>query len=307
MLVQIENLTTGYGGRDVFSDVSLGFEGGIAGLVGPNGAGKTTLLRTLLGFLPFRAGRVSVCGHELPAEVLGIRASIGYMPESEAVIGNITAVEFVTYLAELSGLPRRIAVERSHAVLQYVGLGEARYRKLDTYSTGMKQRVKLAQAIVHDPQLLLLDEPTDGLDPAGRREMLELLKDLGTNKGINIVVCSHLLDDVEFVAAEIILLNEGRIVSRKLAASAARLRPVLVRVQGDVQALVRLLGDRGVQVLGTPEGTTLRISLPSGQESQVVFAAAQEAGCTILRFEPIVEKAADILMNLMAENNHADL
>ncbi len=307
-MVTIENLTTGYGKHLVFRNVTLRFEGGVAGLVGPNGAGKTTLLRTLLGFLPFKEGRVEVCGCVLPRQARLLRAKVGYMPEGEALISEMTAVEFVAYMGQLSGLPRQAAIERAHSVLQYVGLEEARYRNLETYSAGMKQRVKLAQAIVHDPELLLLDEPTDGMDPTGRREMLDLLRDLGHNKGINIIICSHLLDDVEYVASEIILINEGRILSRKLTKSAVQDEAVfLVRVRGNMEAFVRSLRERGGRLLAPPEGATLRLVLASPQESQLVFAAAEESDCTVMRFEPETEKAADVFIELLEETQNAHL
>ncbi|MGC8741041.1 MAG: ABC transporter ATP-binding protein [Candidatus Sumerlaeaceae bacterium] len=308
MLVEIENLTTGYAREPVFENVSLTFAGGVAALVGPNGAGKTTLLRTLLGFLPFRYGRVKVCGHVLPAEALQIRAKIGYMPEGDAIIGGLSAVEFVTFLAELSGLPRRIAVERAHSALNYVGLGEARYRALETFSAGMKQRVKLAQAIVHDPQLLLLDEPTDGMDPSGRKEILELLRELASQKGMSMIICSHLLDDVEQIARDIILINQGKIISRKLVWSGAASEEMFaLRVHGDPHIFARRLAEKGVKVLGPPQGAELRVALPSRENTTNLFLAAQESDCVLLRVEPLEKKAADVVMELFEEGTHANL
>lgn len=306
--MEIDNLTTGYGRTRVFEDVSLSFSGGIAGLVGPNGAGKTTLLRTLLGFLPFQSGRVKVCGLSLPSNALAVRARIGYMPEGESLLANLTAVEFVSYLGELSGLPRRVAMERAHAALQYVGLGEARYRTLDTYSSGMKQRVKLAQAIVHDPELLLLDEPTDGMDPSGRIEMLELLDDLGHKKNMHLIVCTHLLDDMERIADELILINEGRIVSRKFTGQfSSQERLYEVRIHGEPDAFAAALTTLGVKIVGNVEGANFRISLDKRQDVAVVFSAARQANCVVLRLEPMVERAADVILHLMKEPRHAYL
>ena len=207
VLIELNNVNAGYGSRTVLHDISLTFGGGCAGLLGPNGAGKSTLLKTLLGFIPPLSGSVQVLGYSLPAGALEVRARVGYMPETESFVPGMNAVNFVAYMAQLSGLPRAAAMERSHEVLQYVGLGESRYRNLETYSLGMKQRAKLAQAIVHDPAILLLDEPTNGLDPAGRQEMLELVVDLSRNKGMSVILCSHLLKDVEFAAQEIIVLG----------------------------------------------------------------------------------------------------
>lgn len=308
MLVELENVTTGYGRTVVFENVSLTFAGGVAGLVGPNGAGKTTLLRTLLGFLPVQSGRVRVCGLPLPDAAMAVRAKIGYMPEGDAIIGNMTAVEYVSYLGELSGLPRQAAIERAHAMLQYVGLGEARYRTLDTYSTGMKQRVKLAQAIVHDPELLLLDEPTDGMDPSGRNEMLDLLYDLGHSKNTHLIICSHLLDDVERVADELILINQGKIVSRKLAQRLPAAQSLFAaRVHGDVAMFLAALANYGGQLISDPEGANVKFSLPAECSTSVVFEAAKRSGCVVLRLEPLVERAADVVFHLLKEADHAHL
>lgn len=308
MIVDIRNIEVGYGPKLVFDKVSLSFEGGIAGLVGPNGAGKTTLIRTLLGFLPFRAGSVEVCGHHLPHEALAIRSKIGYMPEGDVLPGELTALEVVAQLGELSGLPRRHAIDRAHTVLRYAGLGELRYRTLDGYSTGMKQRVKLAQAIVHDPPLLLLDEPTDGLDPTGRLEMLELLHDLGRSKGVNMIVCTHLLDDVEALANEIILIHEGHIVSRQLPVSGLRRENLfLVRLHGDPVSFSEALLANGIRLFGAPEGATLRILLDSDAQTYKLFAIAQNTDCVILRLEPLVVRTADVVMGMLEEARNADL
>lgn len=287
MLLDLENLNAGYGSRTVLHGVTLRFEGGAAGLLGPNGAGKSTLLKTLLGFLPPLSGRAEVLGRLLPGGALEVRARVGYMPEQEAFIPGMTAVQFVAYMAQLSGLPRAASMERAHEVLQYVGLGEARYRKLETYSLGMKQRAKLAQAIVHDPQLLLLDEPTNGLDPAGRLEMLELVSDLAHHKGVAVILCSHLLKDVETVADEIIVLGGGRVSSRSLAdrTRAADAAPAVyaVRLRGDRLAFSNALVRHGLSLLPAPgrshellvtahllpEGTATVLPAPPGGERPV--------------------------------------
>jgi len=218
VLINLRHLDAGYGNRRVLTDVSLQFQGGVAGLLGPNGAGKSTLLKTIMGFLPPLAGEITVFDQPLPANALDVRSRIGYMPETESFIPGISTVQFVAYMARLSGLPAEAAMERAHEVLQYVGLGEARYRNLETYSLGMKQRAKLAQAIVHDPTLLLLDEPTNGMDPQGRREMLKLVDDLAHRKGMAVILCSHLLQDVENVADQVVVLGNGRVISREIRA-----------------------------------------------------------------------------------------
>src|SRR5262245_54197260 len=170
--VVLDGVSVAYGRTPALRRVSIAFPSGAVGLLGPNGAGKSTLIKTLLGFIPPTEGRMQVLGFDVARQPLDIRARVGYVPESDAHIPGMNAVSFVAYCGELAGLPRTDAIQRAHEVLFYVGLGEARYRNVETYSTGMKQRLKLAQALVHDPDLLLLDEPTNGMDPRGREEML---------------------------------------------------------------------------------------------------------------------------------------
>src|SRR5262245_5045924 len=212
-LVAFEGLTVAYGRLQALAGVSGAFPPGPTGLLGPNGAGKTTLLKTLLGFLKPDRGRLTAFGLDPSVAPLDVRRRIGYMPEVDCHLPGMTASAFVAFAGELSGMPQDEAISRSHEVLYYVGLGEARYRTVDTYSTGMKQRVKLAQALVHDPDLLLLDEPTNGLDPQGREEMLALIQDISARRGLSLVLCSHLLPDVERVCERVIVFNQGRVAA----------------------------------------------------------------------------------------------
>jgi len=195
-VVTLQSVSVAYGKNYALRDVTTGFRAGAVGLLGPNGAGKSTMIKSLLGFIVPTAGQLRVLGLDVATSPLEIRARIGYMPENDGHIPGMTAVAFVGYCGQLAGLQPSDAMQRAHEVLYYVGLGEARYRTVETYSTGMKQRIKLAQALVHDPDLLFLDEPTNGMDPKGREEMLELIHDLGHNKGMNLILCSHLLPDV---------------------------------------------------------------------------------------------------------------
>src|SRR5204863_3311751 len=180
---------------------------------GPTGASNSTMIKALLGFVLHAQGEMRVLGMSVRTSPLGIRGRIGYMPETDAHIPGMTAVAFVAYCGELAGLPRSDAMQRAHEVLYYVGLGEARYRNVETYSTGMKQRIKLAQALVHDPDLLFLDEPTNGMDPKGRDEMLELVRDIAHNKGINLILSSHLLPDVEYTCDYVVVLDKGAVAT----------------------------------------------------------------------------------------------
>jgi ABC-2 type transport system ATP-binding protein len=309
MLIETENLNAGYGTKTVLHDVSLSFEGGAVGLLGPNGAGKSTLLKTLLGFLPPLGGIVRVMDFPVPARAREVRARVGYMPEIEAFIPGMNAVHFVAYMGELSGLPRSAAMERAHEVLQYVGLGEARYRNLETYSMGMKQRAKLAQAIVHDPGLLLLDEPTNGMDPQGRIEMLELVGDLAANKGMSVILCSHLLKDVESVAREIIVLGNGRILYKRMLEETGQPADAAysVRVRGNCEAFVHALEARAIGLLDGSMAPNLFVRLGAGVSTGAVFEAAVVSGCVIQRLERQTEKLEDLFVQAIGELGDAHL
>src|SRR6267378_329649 len=210
----LERVTVTYGRSEALRDVTTTFSAGAVGLLGPNGAGKSTMIKALLGFIPPERGRMRVLGYDVAESPLEIRARIGYMPESDAHIPGMNAVSFVAYCGQLAGLPAVDAMQRAHEVLYYVGLGEARYRNVETYSTGMKQRIKLAQALVHDPDLLFLDEPTNGMDPKGRDEMLELVRDLAHNKGVSLILSSHLLPDVEYTCDYVVVMDKGQVATQ---------------------------------------------------------------------------------------------
>src|SRR2546421_5357500 len=218
LLIDLDNVTRHYGTLTALSDVTLRLPPGRIGLLGPNGAGKSTLLKLLMGLIPPSAGRGRVLGYELrpdgwtARDQWELRRQIGFMPEADALVPGLKGVEYVALAGELYGMPRRQAQRRAHEVLTYLELEDARYRKLEEYSTGMKQRLKLAQALVHDPPLLLLDEPTSGLDPAGRDAMLDLLLTLGREHGKSILLCTHLLGDVERVCETVLILHRGRVL-----------------------------------------------------------------------------------------------
>ena len=213
VLFQLEDVTKTYGRVTALNQLSVTVPAGAIGLLGPNGSGKTTMIRTLLGLIPLDSGSGSVLGMDIRRRQLDIRRDVGFAPEDECLFPHVVGVEFVAYAGELVGMRPTDALQRAHEVLDYVGLGEARYRKVESYSTGMKQRLKLASAIVHDPKLLILDEPTNGMDPAGRQEMLELARDLAHNKGMSLLFSSHLLPDVEFVCDYVIVLGGGQLLA----------------------------------------------------------------------------------------------
>ena len=214
-IIVLDGLEKRYGAIRALEGLTLELPPGPVGLLGPNGAGKSTLIKLLLGQLEPSGGRARIAGFD-PTDKhqrLALRRKVGYMPESDCLIPRMNGVEIVTALGRLTGLTARDSITRAHEVLDYVGLEEARYRGLDEYSTGMKQRLKLAQALVHDPELLLLDEPTNGLDPKGRKHMLELVHDLGHNQGKSLLLCSHLLPDVERTCTRVVVIHKGQIRS----------------------------------------------------------------------------------------------
>src|SRR5579872_5831229 len=211
-VLELDGLNVRFGKRDILRDLRVSLSGRTIGLLGPNGAGKSTLIQTLVGFCRPSAGTARVFGHDIRRDLGRIRALVGYMPENDSFIANMTAVSFVRMMGELSGLPTDAALERAHESLFYVGLGEARYRLLGTYSLGMKQLAKLAQAIVHGPRLLILDEPTNGLDPPARARMIRLIHEMKDSGEMHLVLCSHLLRDVEETCEEVLILKAGRIV-----------------------------------------------------------------------------------------------
>ena len=278
-VVELENLTVRLGRREILHGIScrLGVSGRgqAVGLLGPNGAGKSTLIQTLLGFLRPTAGRASILGFDCRHRMGAARSRIGYMPENDAFIGDMTAVTFVRQMAELSGLPPEAALEKAHQVLFHVGLGEARYRELRTYSLGMKQMAKLAQAIVHGPELVVLDEPTNGLDPSARRRMVKLITEMKSEQGMNVLVCSHLLRDIEQVCDEAVIMKDGRIVHHCNLEEERRSNRSFVEleVSGDDGELRAALPEIGAEGLSEGFGRW-RIVLAPGVEVDAIWALA---------------------------------
>jgi ABC-2 type transport system ATP-binding protein len=250
-LIRLEGLTRRFGDVVALDDLTLSLEPGIIGLVGANGAGKTTLLRILVGLLRPTAGRAVVLGHDVVADGEAVRRRVGYMPEHDCLPSDLSATDLIVHLGRLSGLPATAARERTAEVLRHVGLFEERYRPLGTFSTGMRQRVKLAQALVHDPVLVFLDEPTNGLDPAGREEMLELVERTGRRFGISVVVASHLLGEIERLADTLVVIDGGRLLR------AAPLR----EVTGETEILRVDVDDGAARLAARLEAAGLRVRL----------------------------------------------
>ena len=303
MLINIKNLSLFFGTTAALDNLSLAVQGGAVGLLGPNGAGKSTLLKTLLGFLKPTQGTATVLGLDVQKQPVAIRRQIGYMPEDECLIPNMNAVQLISYAGELCGMPNRDAMQRAHEVLYYVGLDEERYRMIDEYSTGMKQRVKLAQALIHDPKLLLLDEPTNGMDTSGREEMLELVRDIAIDKGINVILSSHLLPDVEFACEEIIALSHGSLVAHGQieALKKKRGRSFDLRIVGDTTAYIHTLKRHNYQVELRPD-KHLRVTSENGgqTDTQFFFQIAYDTGVQLRRLREVKHSLADVFAEVMS-------
>ena len=302
-LLELDRLEVVLGGRPVLAGLTGRLAGRVVGLLGPNGAGKTTLLATLLGFHAPASGTARLVGRDIRTERAELRPRLGYMPESDAFIAHLTAVRYVRLMAELSGLPAEAALERAHETLFYVGLGEARYRRLDTYSLGMKQLAKLAQAIAHGPEVLLLDEPTNGLDPTARSRMLRLIREIAES-GVRIVVSSHLLRDVEAVCDEVIVLKAGQIATiADLAADRAGNRRFLElepRGGGD-GAFAAALAAAGCEVAELAN-RRLKIVLPEGMASGELWRIAGEQGVELRRMTSSRNSLEQLFLKAMEEN-----
>jgi ABC-2 type transport system ATP-binding protein len=283
-LIRLESLTKHYGPVVALEDLTLELEPGIIGLVGSNGAGKSTLIRVLLGLLAPTSGRAFVLDRDVAREGTAVRALVGYMPEHDALPPDLSAAELVAHMAELSGLPRAAARERTADVLRHVGLYEERYRPIGGYSTGMRQRVALAQALVHDPRLLLLDEPTNGLDPAGRDAMLALVRRTGTEFGIAIMLASHLLGEIERTCDYLVAIDAGRLVrAAPLTAFTGRTGVVHVELNDDAAPLGVLLASAGL--VNRVDGRNVFVALDGDAGYDTIRDAAVELDVGVVRIE----------------------
>jgi ABC-2 type transport system ATP-binding protein len=300
--VALEGVTVEYGKNKALKDVTASFPIGAVGLLGPNGAGKSTMIKSLLGFIAPAAGRMRVLDLDVTAHPQEIRARIGYMPENDGHMPGMNAIAFVAYCGQLAGLPAVDAMQRAHEVLYYVGLGEARYRNIETFSTGMKQRVKLAQALVHDPDLLFLDEPTNGMDPKGRDEMLELIRDLGHNKNVSLILSSHLLPDVEYTCDHLVVLDKGRVATSgrigELKGPAGSVYEL--RIKGDPEAFIAVLQANGLECHATDEDV-MRVFVPGGKTARDVFALAAAHGQQVRHLRPSVPTLEDVFAKAVGQ------
>jgi ABC-2 type transport system ATP-binding protein len=302
-LIELGRLTKRYGRITALDAIDATIDGKVIGLLGPNGAGKSTLLKCLLGLVPFD-GTASVLGLSAASHGSQIRDRVGYMPESEAMLLGINAVEMCAYAGELSGLPRTEALQRAHAALYYAGLEEKRYQPIDGYSTGMKQRVKLAQALVHDPELLFLDEPTNGLDPRSRDDMLQLIAELPERRGCAIVLSTHLLPDVERVCDHAVIMHGGhvRFVGSidELRGVRGREAEITVEVKADAAGLAGALADAGA-TCHVVSPVSLSVDLPVDATSELVFQRARAIGVQVRGIEVRRESVEAAFLRVIGE------
>jgi ABC-2 type transport system ATP-binding protein len=286
MLFRLHDVTKAYGAIQALNNLTVQANVGAVGLLGPNGAGKTTLIRTLLGLITIDAGGGEVLGMDVRSRRLDIRQQVGFMPEDECLFPGVPGVGFVAYAGELCGMASSDAMQRAHEVLNYVGLDEARYRPVESYSTGMKQRLKLAAAIVHDPKLLILDEPTNGMDPAGRQEMIDLARDLSHGKGMSLLFSSHLLPDVEAVCDDVMVLGSGKLLAQGAIKELKQGHPGAfeVRIKGESAPFVDRLRAQGGDA--QPFDDMLRVQLRDGQTADAIWRIAAESGSQIRHLRP---------------------
>ncbi len=299
-IIELEGIAVRLGGRPVLNGLTGALSGRAIGLLGPNGSGKSTLINTLLGFhAPFH-GTARVLGHDIRRESRQIRAAVGYMPENDAFLAHMTGIRFVRYMAELSGLPREQAIERAHEAFFYVGLGEARYRKLGTYSLGMKQLAKLAQAIVHGPRLLILDEPTNGLDPLARQRMIQLIRSVRDTGDTRLLLSSHLLRDVDETCDQVLILKDGRIAVISDLEEERRSNRKFIEMEtvGAGEAFTAAMQALGCECASYGSGR-IKLVLPEKVEVRDLYQVAAAQGVQVRRLNHRRDSLEDIFLNAM--------
>jgi ABC-2 type transport system ATP-binding protein len=302
--IELDNLCVFFHGRPILNGLCGTFTGRAIGLLGPNGAGKSTLIQTLLGFHPPTKGSARVLGMDVRTKIREIRHAIGYMPENDSFITGMTGIRLVRMMAELSGLPPAAALERAHETLFHLGLGEARYRDVGTYSLGMKQMAKLAVAIVHGPRMLILDEPTNGLDAEGRKRMLEIIREIRDSHDTQIILCSHLLRDVEECCDEVIILKNGTLVTHCNLEAERRTNRKFIQMEtrGETAVFLTRIEQLGCE-LAVNGSRRLKMVLPEAVAVRDLYNIASETGVQIRRLDYKRDSLQDIFLKAMEGSN----
>lgn len=297
-IIELTNITKRFGSFLALDDVSLNVQPGVTGLLGPNGAGKSTLIKILLGLLKASEGSGEVLGFDIRSQARSIRSDVGYMPEDDCFFFGLTGIESVQVSARLSGLPPTEGLRRAHEILDFCGLQQERYRKAETYSTGMRQKLRFAQAVVHDPSLLILDEPTSGLDPEEREIMLRRIQRLATDHGKTILICTHILPDVQAVSESVIILAQGKVqVADRLENLNRPSSPSLnLRIVGNVTEFLDELAAKGITVARDDKGW-MTVQGEQGDLTECVWDAARSTGATIRSLAPSRNSLEEIFLS----------
>jgi ABC-2 type transport system ATP-binding protein len=299
-MIELDGLEVRLGGRTVLDGLTGELRGNAIGLLGPNGSGKSTLINTLLGFHEPVRGAARVFGLDVRRDRARIRQGIGYMPENDSFIGNMSGVRFVRFMAELAGLPRSEALERAHQALFYVGLGEVRYRKISTYSLGMKQLIKLAQALAHGPRLLILDEPTNGLDPMARQRMIRTIQEIRKEGSTRLLISSHLLADIDETCDEVLILKQGRVAALRNIEEERRSNRNFIEMEtvGSAIEFCERLRGLGCECASFPDGR-VKLVMPDSIEARNVYVLASETNIQIRRIHRRRDSLEDIFLRAM--------
>lgn len=302
-VIELRGLVKRYGRNTVLDHIDFAIEPGITGLLGPNGSGKSTLIKSLLGLVRVDSGSGTILDQSWPATVKAIRDRIGYLPEEDCFVAGLQGVESVQMMAQLSGLPRREALRRAHEVLDYCDLGQERYRKVETYSTGMRQKLKCAQALVHDPELIILDEPTTGLDPTQREEFLQRLKTLAVKHGKSIMLSTHILHDVRQICDHVVILIGGRIrVSESLENLSRPAKPGLhMTVVEGASRLIQALESRGITATLAEDGQTVFAEGLNVDRASELWSLCAEHQIMLQRLEPSRNSLEQIFLDAIQE------
>jgi ABC-2 type transport system ATP-binding protein len=306
-LIELDNLTKDYGSFRAIDHLSLTIDKGITGLLGPNGAGKSTLIKVMLGLVGCTSGNGTVLGHDIVSECTNIRTRVGYMPEDDCYLHGLSGIESVQVAAQLSRFQPTEALRRGHEILDFCGMGQERYRNVETYSTGMRQKLRFAMAIVHDPELLILDEPTSGLDPEERQSMLNRIQILSRQMGKAIIICTHILPDVQVVCDRVVIIAAGRVtLCEELEVLQQSPDPSLtVTTRGSAESMLKSLDGQGVRTERVDE-QSFRVFGMEAETSSQVWRAASESDVSIRSIIPSRTSLEEVFLKAVQETSHAN-